>query len=81
MTRREETVLCRVRIGHKRITHGFLMNRGEPPVCDVCHEALTLQHVLSSCRRYSGTGRRCRMSATLSEVRGDQEINVDGFFS
>ncbi|KAG8255712.1 hypothetical protein J6590_086290 [Homalodisca vitripennis] len=31
--RREEVVLCRLRIGHTLLTHGYLMSRGSPEQC------------------------------------------------
>lgn len=46
----------------------------EPLVCAACDEPLlAAEHVLVSCCRYSGTRRRCRLSATHSEVQGDLE--------
>lgn len=41
MSRREEVVLCRLRIG---CTHGFLVNRRDPPVWADCDEGLTFEH-------------------------------------
>lgn len=41
-----ETVLARLRTGHTRLTHGFLMSRGVVPYCDNCLVPLTVRHLL-----------------------------------
>ena len=49
MTRKKEVILSRLRIGHTRLTHGFLMC-GEPqPFCEDCLVPLTVQHLLIEC--------------------------------
>ena len=48
--RKNEVILSRLRIGHTRLTHGYLM-RGEhlPPYCDSCVVPLTIKHILVEC--------------------------------
>ena len=50
--RREETTLARLRIGHARYSHGYLMDKGAPPYCDDCIVPLSVEHVLMECRSY-----------------------------
>lgn len=47
--RRTEITLARLRIGHSRLTHGYLMERGLPPQCEACDEPLTIKHLLAEC--------------------------------
>ena len=49
MPRRWETALCRLRIGHTRKTHGFLMAGEYQPFCDDCLVPLTVKHLLIEC--------------------------------
>ena len=49
MDRRRETALCRLRIGHTCLTHGFLMSRDPPPFCEDCLVPLTVRHLLVEC--------------------------------
>ena len=49
MPRRWETALCRLRIGHTRLTHGFLMAGDHQPFCDDCLVPLTVKHLLVEC--------------------------------
>ena len=44
--RREEVVLTRLRIGHTRITHSWLLNRDEQPNCTGCDVPFTVKHFL-----------------------------------
>ena len=47
--RREEVVLTRLRIGHTRITHSWLLNRDEQPNCTGCNVPFTVKHFLLDC--------------------------------
>ena len=47
-----DTSLSRLRIGHSRITHGYLMEGGPLPYCEDCIVPLTVQHLLAECPNY-----------------------------
>lgn len=47
--RRSQTALSRLRIGHTRLTHGFLMSGDYQPYCDDCVVPLTVKHLLVEC--------------------------------
>ena len=47
--RRKEVMLCRLRIGHTRFSHEFLMNKNHPPFCCDCLVPLTVKHVILEC--------------------------------
>ena len=44
-SRTQEVSLCRLRIGHTRMTHGFLMSGDHPPYCEDCLVLLTVKHL------------------------------------
>ena len=48
-SRREEIILCRLRIGHTRLTHRHLMERNQPTYCDDCLVPVTVVHMLAEC--------------------------------
>ena len=50
--RREEIVLCRLRIGHSFLTHRYLLAGEDPPECISCQERLTVDHILLHCLDY-----------------------------
>ena len=45
-------ILARLRLGHTRLTHGYLMENGRPPTCSVCNTTVTVEHILLSCTKY-----------------------------
>ena len=49
LSRRQEVSLCRLRIGHTRMTHGFLMSGDPPPYCEDCLVLFTIKHILTEC--------------------------------
>ena len=49
MSRRWETALCRLRIGHTRLTHGYLMSADPQTFCMDCLVPLTVEHLLVEC--------------------------------
>ena len=48
-TRHEEVVITRLRIGHTRLTHSYLLNREEAPECIPCFTTLTVAHLFLHC--------------------------------
>ena len=59
LSRREQVVIHRIRIGHTRLTHSFLMEgRRDVPQCEFCDEELTVKHFMLNCRHYSTIRRR-----------------------
>ena len=48
-SRSRETSLCRLRIGHTRFSHGYLMSGDYQPYCDDCLVPQTVRHLLVEC--------------------------------
>ena len=59
MTRRRETALCRLRIGHTRLTHGYLMCKDPQPYCNDCLVPLSVRHILIECPSLNDLRIRC----------------------
>ena len=76
-----ERTLTRLRIGHTRLTHGYLMAGGtpspSPPECDECNDGsnLTVKHILTECVAYRtarlAAFRRNNLSMKLILIEGD----------
>ena len=47
--RQEEVIITRLRIGHSRLTHSWLLAREDAPECLQCNELLTIKHILLDC--------------------------------
>ena len=53
--RRTEVILTRLRIGHTRYTHGYLMSmpHDNVPHCRICNVQVTVKHILCECRDFN----------------------------
>ena len=86
--RREEIVLCRLRLGHTRLTHSFILDRETRPECLQCDRYLTVPHILLDCLKYVDLRRHlsalCQtldLPMTLSSLLGDSHPDLlDGLF-
>ena len=47
--RKESIILTRLRIGHTKVTHQYLMERGLQPYCLDCIVPLTVMHFIAEC--------------------------------
>lgn len=71
--RREEVLLTRMRIGHSRLTHGYLMANDLPPICSHCNAALSVAHVLLACPQYSGNRALLPLPYAMPHLLGNDE--------
>ena len=49
LTRAEEVVITRLRIGHTKATKSHILYRGPPTTCQHCGQTLTIDHMLLEC--------------------------------
>ena len=70
--RRSEIVLSRLRIGHTRLTHQFILEGSSAPVCARCGDTLSVEHILVHCSQYSNERRRFNLAGKcIEEILGD----------
>jgi ribonuclease HI len=77
--RAEDVLISRVRIGHSRLTHGYLMvPAGErvEPVCQQCGRGLTMRHVLVECDGYEAHRRNLNMGRDLRSILAESVENT-----
>ena len=48
-TRKENTVLNRLHIGHSYLTHSFILRKEEALVYVACNAVITVKHILIEC--------------------------------
>ena len=83
--RRDQTVLNRIRIGHTRLTHSFLMNQGRnapKPDCHFCGKGvpLTIEHVLTRCEHFTAIRSNYFDVQDLKELFDNVQVNnIIGF--
>ena len=57
-SRREQVVISRLRIGHTRFTHSFILKQEPQPQCSTCQTTCTVKHILIECRTFAVIGKR-----------------------
>lgn len=69
--RKDDVVLARIRIGHTKITHQYLMNKEPPPNCQFCNALLTVRHLVTDCPVLDEEGQKLNISTSLQNVLED----------
>ena len=49
LNRKDRKVITRLRIGHTNITHKYLMDKTNPPLCR-CGNFLSIKHIFNDCQ-------------------------------
>jgi len=65
MSRYNSVLLNRLRIGHSRLTHSYLLCCDDPPTCQSCGIPLTVKHILVECTNMRDI---CEKYFTVSSV-------------
>ena len=52
-SRREQVVISRLRIGHTRLTHAFILKQELQPQCLTCQKTCSVKHNLIECRAFA----------------------------
>src|SRR5699024_4016646 len=68
LSRRDEVVLARLRLGHTRASHSYLFSRSAPPQCTNCQTQLTVQHILVECQKYAKQRHINNIEANLPDI-------------
>ena len=68
LSRKIETSINRIRIGHTSLTHQYLMKKEDPPICTSCGSPLTIKHIITECLSYETDRREAGISNILSEA-------------
>ena len=74
LSRREEIVLARLRIGHTRITHSHLLKREDQPKYIGCDTPFTVKHFLLECTDFAAKRVSCFQANNLRELFKDVPV-------
>ena len=55
LSRRDVVITHRLRIGHTRLTHSYLLSGSDQPECSTCHCPLTVKHIVIECTALTST--------------------------
>lgn len=53
LNKRDEVVLTRLRIGHTRLTSEYLLLGTNRPVCEICEQYISVEHIILQCNKYN----------------------------
>ena len=73
--RKEEVVLARLRLGHTRVTHSYLLQGEEQPQCVGCDAPFTVRHFLLECGDFAQVRNNCFHVDNMKELF--QDIHID----
>ena len=74
-SRREQVVISRLRIGHTRLTHSFILKQELQPQCLTCQTTCTVKHIFIECRAFAVIRKRFFKVNSLSDVFENVKIN------
>ena len=78
--RKVEVVLSRLRIGHTRLTHQYILEGGGAPVCARCDSILSVEHILVHCTRFDAQRRRFNLHNKNIAGILDDEADIEALF-
>ena len=68
LTRAEEVVITRLRIGHTKATKSHILSGGPPTTCHHCGQTLTIDHMLLQCALLQESRDKCYTSDSLNTL-------------
>ena len=77
--RREEVVLARLRLGHTRVTHSYLLQGEEQPQCVGCDAPFTVRHFLLECGDFAQVRNNCFHVDNMKQLF--QDIHIDSIMT
>ena len=76
--RHEEIILSRIRLGHTNLTHSYLMENINPPICHFCNNStLSILHIFTQCPQLEQSRRHHFRPLTTWNPRELLGINAD----
>ena len=76
---REEVVLARLRLGHTRVTHSYLLQGEQLPQCVGCDAPFTVRHFLLECGDFAQVRNNCFHVDNMKELF--QDIHIDSIMT
>ena len=74
LNRSEEIKITWLRLGPTRLTHSFIFEKTDPPLCDTCNKTMTVKHLIIECVKYSDQRKRCNIGQSLKDALNKQSL-------
>ena len=72
---RKEVVLARLRLGHTRVIHSYLLQGEEQPQCVGCEAPFTVRHFLLECGDFAQVRNNCFHVDNMKELLQEKQID------
>ena len=74
-SRRDQVAYSRLRIGHTKLTHRYLLEKSSPPECQTCKTNLTVRRILLDCREFSDRRSLFHIDSTLPKILNPSNVD------
>jgi len=81
ITRQQEIILTRLRIGHSWHTHKHLMDKTDPEPCITCGSNITIKHLLLECRQFNEERTKHNLPSSIAECLNNEPQNINSTLS
>ena len=74
LSRRDEVAINRLRIGHTRCTHSYLLTGADQPECTTCQCPLTVKHILVECTDFNDNLNKYFVASSTEELFRETDV-------
>ena len=78
-SRKEQVTIMRLRIGHSRLTHSFIVKQEQQPQCSTCQTPCTIKHILLECKVFNDTRKHYFHANTMKDLF--ENVHTDNVLS
>lgn len=75
--RKFEVALARLRIGHTKATHSYLLEKTQQPQCPTCATPITVEHLLITCKDYENIRKKHQLPETVKDLLSDNHNTIN----
>ena len=72
-------MLNRLRIGHTRLTHSYLLSGDDLPECGSCQCPLTVKHILMECVDFNDVRNKHFVASSIKDLFDNVEAHIIDF--
>nr|CAH7746851.1 unnamed protein product [Callosobruchus chinensis] len=77
--RKRLCIMTRLRIGHTKLTHEYLLKHEDQPYCTNCNTAISIKHIFTTCKKYENERKIYNITGNLKDTL--QYKNIDNIIN
>ncbi|XP_025405911.1 uncharacterized protein LOC112680124 [Sipha flava] len=81
ITRQQEVILTRLRIGHSWHTHKHLMDKTDSEPCITCGSNISIKHILLECRQFNEERTKHNIPSSIAVCLNNEPQNINSTLS